>query len=218
MTGPEEVAAGKRSRGQLRASHADREQVVGVLKTAFVAGMLAKNEFDVRLGQALSARTYAELAVITADLPAGLAAAPPESARAGDGKPLLRPGQLVTWATVMYAVAWAFALSPAADNIHKAGALFVLGNLTYVSVMAIALAVALENRRDRRTGGQLPRGQAPGAIGQAFPRLQPDELPSAVPGDRHTEVARRRQAWRRWPVRGHCSGGVLVAGTIPASG
>jgi len=47
--------------GHLRASHADREQVIGTLKAAFVQGMLAKDEFGARTGQALAARTYAEL-------------------------------------------------------------------------------------------------------------------------------------------------------------
>jgi len=32
-------------RSHLRASHADREQAVGILKAAFVQGMLAKDEF-----------------------------------------------------------------------------------------------------------------------------------------------------------------------------
>ena len=51
-----------RGRGELRASHADREQVIGTLKAAFVQGMLAKDEFDQRLGQAFAARTHRELA------------------------------------------------------------------------------------------------------------------------------------------------------------
>ena len=72
-----EMAAGAGGRGHLRASHADREQVIGTLKAAFVQGMVAKDEFDLRVGQTLAARTYAELAALTADLPAGLAAAKP---------------------------------------------------------------------------------------------------------------------------------------------
>src|SRR5262245_27682943 len=76
-----EIAARSGGRGDLRASHADREQVIGVLKAAFVAGMLAKDEFDLRVGQTLASRTYAQLAELTADLPAGIAAAqPPEPA------------------------------------------------------------------------------------------------------------------------------------------
>jgi len=57
-------------RGRLRASHADREQVVDTLKAAFVQGRLAQDELDARVGQALAARTYSDLAALTADLPA----------------------------------------------------------------------------------------------------------------------------------------------------
>ena len=48
--GDEIAAAEGRGRGELRASHADREQVIGTLKAAFVQGMLAKDEFDQRVG------------------------------------------------------------------------------------------------------------------------------------------------------------------------
>src|SRR5689334_3907681 len=62
-------------RGRLRASHADREQVIGALQLAFVQGRLTKDELDARLGQTLASRTYADLAALTADLPPGLAPA-----------------------------------------------------------------------------------------------------------------------------------------------
>ncbi|HEY2308822.1 MAG TPA: DUF1707 domain-containing protein [Streptosporangiaceae bacterium] len=55
----------------MRASHADREQVIDVLKTAFVQGQLAKDELDLRVGQVLASRTYADLGALTADIPAG---------------------------------------------------------------------------------------------------------------------------------------------------
>src|SRR5215469_18967466 len=72
VAGPgDEIAAQAGSHGHLRASHADREQVVGTLKAAFVQGRLVKDEFDLRVGQALAPQTYAELAALTADLPAG---------------------------------------------------------------------------------------------------------------------------------------------------
>jgi len=60
-----------------RASHADRERVIDLLKAAFVQDRLARDEFDARVGQALASRTHAELAVVTADLPAELIEAPP---------------------------------------------------------------------------------------------------------------------------------------------
>jgi Domain of unknown function (DUF1707) len=68
MTGPQDPAAAGRDR--LRAGHADREQVIEALKAAFVQGMLAKDEFDARVGQALASRTYADLAALTAGEPA----------------------------------------------------------------------------------------------------------------------------------------------------
>ena len=74
-TGPQDPAAA--GRDQLRASHADREQVIDTLKNAFVHGRLTKDELDARAGQALAARTCADLAALTADIPADPAAAGP---------------------------------------------------------------------------------------------------------------------------------------------
>jgi hypothetical protein len=191
MVGPgDEIAAG---RGHLRTSHADREQTIGTLKAAYVAGMLAKDEFDLRVGQTLASRTYAELTALTADLPAGLAAIQaPKPARAGGGQPVLRPGQIIVGSTVLYAVVWGFLLSPAGDN-HHAVSIFVLGSLAYLGILAIAVAVALENRQARRSGRQLPRGQAPGAGGQGprrLPSAGPDrQLPQTGHGDQHAAEA-----------------------------
>ena len=75
ITGPEEGAAA--GRGGLRASRADRERVLDTLKTAFADGRLDKGELDDRVGWTLTARTYAELAMVTADIPAAPAQAPP---------------------------------------------------------------------------------------------------------------------------------------------
>ena len=191
-TGPgdEPAAAG---RDRLRAGHADREQVISTLKAAFVQGMLAKDELDGRVGHALASRTHGELAALTTDLPAGLAAVqPPKPARAGGGQPVLRPGQIIVGATVLYALLWGFLLSPGGDNQYVAS-MFVLGSLLYLGVSAIAVAVALENRRARRSSGQLPRGQAPGAGRQASRRLPsagPDrQLPQTGHGHRHAAEA-----------------------------
>jgi hypothetical protein len=56
--------------GHLRASDADREQMIGTLKAAFAQGRLTKDEFDARIGRALTSRTYAELAAVTVGLAA----------------------------------------------------------------------------------------------------------------------------------------------------
>jgi hypothetical protein len=78
MTGPEdEMPAATPRRGHVRASDADREQVIDELKTAFVQGRLPKDEFDARVGQTLASRTYADLAELTVGLRAGLTGGPP---------------------------------------------------------------------------------------------------------------------------------------------
>ncbi len=55
---------------KLRASHSDRDRVVEALRVAAGDGRLTAEELDERLEAALTARTYSELAVLTADLPA----------------------------------------------------------------------------------------------------------------------------------------------------
>jgi len=79
--------------GELRASDADRDQVVELLRVAAGDGRLSPEELDDRLERALTARTYAELAVLTADLPAtpGTAVVPPgASAVSATPKDLIR--------------------------------------------------------------------------------------------------------------------------------
>ena len=73
----DERAAGAGDRNLVRASDAAREQVIAVLKAAFVAGRLTKDELDLRVGQVLVSRTYADLAAVTADIPAGVGAGQP---------------------------------------------------------------------------------------------------------------------------------------------
>ena len=68
-------AAGTGDRSRMRASEADREQAAEVLKVAFAERRLAKDEFDLRVGLALAALTYADLDALTADIPV---AAPPQ--------------------------------------------------------------------------------------------------------------------------------------------
>jgi len=55
----------------MRAASADRERAVDVLKAGFAEGRLTQDEYNERISQAYAARTYGELAALTADLPAG---------------------------------------------------------------------------------------------------------------------------------------------------
>jgi Domain of unknown function (DUF1707) len=72
---------------ELRASHEDRDRVVEILRVAAGDGRLTAEELDERLEAALTARTYGELAVLTADLPA---AAGPSGAAAAKPKEVVR--------------------------------------------------------------------------------------------------------------------------------
>ena len=183
MTGPgNEMAAGAARRRRLRASNADREQVIDILKTAFVRGVLAKDEFDLRVGLTFASRTNAELAALTADLPAELTAAqPPEPVRAQGERPV-RPGRVITVATALCASMWAFTLLfpwPRNAEGEITGAIILVPMLTlaYVYVVLVVAGVAVADRREKRSGGQPPRRPAPGAGGQASGRP-----PSADPG------------------------------------
>jgi Domain of unknown function (DUF1707) len=91
--------AGATARGRLRASDADREQVIDVLKVAFAQGRLSKSELVRRAGQALESKTYAELAGATAGIPAGRAPAPPPRPPASPA-----PARRVNWKVVAWVV------------------------------------------------------------------------------------------------------------------
>jgi hypothetical protein len=153
-------AARPPGRGRLRASHADREQVIGALKAAFVHGVLDKDEFDLRLSQTLASRTYADLAAVTADLPAGLSLArPPEPIRVQNQQQLLRPGRVARAATVLYAGVWAaLILSPLGHDLRLAFALAWTSTLVYLGTLLVTGAAILELRREKRSGRQLPPG------------------------------------------------------------
>ena len=123
MAGPgDEIAAEAEGRGDLRACHADREQVIGVLQAAFVQGRLGKDELTARVGQALAARTCVELAALTADLPAGLhlgMSRPPRVVR--DAVRLMCAGAVLTLAVMVTVLVTLGGLRSAA--IHDLGAM-----------------------------------------------------------------------------------------------
>ena len=213
MAGPgdEMAAAAGPGRGDLRASHADREQVIGTLKAAFVQGMLAKDEFDQRVGQAFAARTHAELAALTADLPVKpIAVQSPKPVRAQGEQPVLRPGPVLAVATALYAGVWAFTFLPPwptnseGDPPRAIILLFFSTTFMYLFVLVIAVGHMLASRHEKRSGGQPPRRPAPGAGGQASrrpPSVGPGgQLPPAGPGQQHTaEAARSDPAHPRSP-------------------
>jgi hypothetical protein len=166
MSGPQDLAAAGCDR--LRAGHADRERVIEALKAAFVQGRLTRDELGMRVGWALAARTYADLAALTADLPAGPAAAGPARAPArARRRPLARAaagsgGCLVVAFGARQLIHLA---DPGATpgSIPKAllGPLFLLFFSAVIAALVIlgrGVAASVGQRRSRR---QLPPGQGP---------------------------------------------------------
>jgi hypothetical protein len=224
------IAAGASGHSRLRASHADREQVIGVLKAAFVQGRLAKEEFDLRVEQVLVSRTYGDLAALTADLPA---APPPRPAPAQSEGRVRRPGLVLAMGTVAYAAVWPVALalptSGADHDPHAGMGLVVMSTFFYVIFLFVAGAMLVDTWQWKRSARRLPPGRAPGAGGQASPRPPSPgpgrQLPPADPGHRHTAEAARRRLPRpslpgsrslcRWRARGLLAGQRLVVTGAP---
>ncbi len=174
-TGPQDPAAA--GRGRLRAGHADREQAIDTLKTAFVHGQLTKDELDARAGQALAARTYADLAALTADIPprppAARPARPPAPVRR---RPLAKAAAKSGVCLVIAAAAtwvWLLLISgdgdydgiPGANPPHEGWAplpllLAFAAVGTAIAIFGGAVLTSLEQRRSRRQLPPRPGGHA----------------------------------------------------------
>jgi hypothetical protein len=182
MTGPADEIAVRQ--GRWRASHADREQVISALKAAFVQGRLTADELDERVGQALAARTYAELAALTTDLPADptpalqpAPAPPPAPARRPQNpaaRRAVKAGAGAIGVTVIaVGAAIAVAGEPAAAVFIAVFMLVLAAVTTAVVASLIHVALKVESRQRSRPRGQRPPGpqtghsaqhvQAPGA-------------------------------------------------------
>ena len=154
----DELAAAAVGRGHLRASHADREQVIALLKAAFVQGRLTKDELDARASQAFASRTYADLAALTADLPAGLidAGPPRKPARARAKRPVGKVVLVSTGVIIPPAMVVAAFLT-GNEELTKLSLLIIPW---YFIAWIVAGAQMLANWHDRRSRGQLPPGPA----------------------------------------------------------
>lgn len=156
--------------GRMRASRADREQVIDALKAAFAQGRLTKDELDERVARALVPLTYAELATLTDDLPAGLTPVAP-----------LRQASLAKAGVYVTLVAGLFLI--AAISNGNGNPLTLLGSVLFLSpvwLLALVGLLALHSRLDRRAARRLPPGSGQGASGQGYAGTCDDP---ALPGD-----------------------------------
>jgi hypothetical protein len=200
MVVPEQKMPAEGDRGRLRASHADRERVIDTLKAAYAYGLVTKKEFDARVSQTLAARTYAELATITADIPAGLAPAPPPltpaPAKASPAAPAsLRPVQRAVVATALLAGLLFFAAFCAGASMLPP--LFVGATGSALVSLFLAGTQMTSARRDTRPGMQLPPRREvhtdPGAAPRTASAASPEQLPHASKPRRpsNADAARR---------------------------
>jgi uncharacterized protein DUF1707 len=217
-TGPQDPAAA--GRDQLRVGHTEREQVIETLKTAFVDGRLTKDEFDVRAGRALAARTHVDLGVLTADIPAVPAADviawPPVPAAAETVRPPAparsRPLAKASAASGGLLV-FAFGLILFAANVldpdglgnpyHPwsglCAAVAMVATIAAVLIFAHGVGTSVEQRRSRK---QFPPRPRPGDhVLEAGRRAGTDPVP---PGPRTGETRadlRAHRSRRPVPVR-----------------
>jgi Domain of unknown function (DUF1707)/Domain of unknown function (DUF4190) len=74
--------------GHMRASDAERERAVDVLKAAFTEGRLSQDEYTDRVGEVQVSKTYGDLAELVHDVPIGpFGSLPPAPAPAYPGYP-----------------------------------------------------------------------------------------------------------------------------------
>jgi hypothetical protein len=168
--------------GPLRASHADREQAIGVLKAAFVQGRLTKDEFDLRVGQVFASRTYGDLDALTADIPDWVTSVEPPAEHAPE------PGKMLSFKTAarVGAVGASPSVASAAIVVLQsstvpavAGVLLVGLTGVFVAGLLAALLMFLSwvVRRSQRGSAQ---GPPSGPAGLASKRRAPTrQLPSA---------------------------------------
>ena len=146
--------------GHLRASHADREHVISMLKAAFVERRLTRDELDTRVGQTLASRTYADLAALTADMPAWRTAAQPlRTAARSPVSGMARWGGCLAMGPAVLVGAYF------TKNAHVAKWLFVFVIVYYLALMVAGVAI-LDSGHQKRCRGQLPPG--PVRHGDAF--------------------------------------------------
>ena len=167
----DEIAAGTGGRGRLLASHADREQVIEVLKGAFVQGRLEGDEFDLRVGLALASRTYADLAALTADIPAEKPRArPPAPARESTNK---KKKAVVALACATPTIPGLLVASPPIPDGSPIALLFIVVVCLWGIAVPTGWIVLFHAWLDKRPSRHSAQGLPPVARGEASRRPAP---------------------------------------------
>ena len=155
--------------GQIRASDADREQAVDLLKSAFVQGRLAKDEFTKRVGGALTSRTHAELAALTFGIPAAaLVPAPSEPALPKHRRQVSRRARAGAWLAVSTAIMLIDAVRTGKGASDSANQLYTLCILMFVISFVTFWCVHFTEKAKAQAGGK-PGTPASGAVARRRP-------------------------------------------------
>jgi hypothetical protein len=197
----------------------DRERAIELLKVAFTQDRLTRDELDIRVGLALSSRTYAELADLTIDIPAEPAAAERAAEPAGTPARTLaraaqRAGICMLAALALFGV---IALTNAGNLLGPAFICLVAAVIAASGFLGYGVVDAWQQWRPR---GQLPprprrdvrgfgggrpgtRPGRPGSAGHhpALPQDRPDEACADVQTHRSRLGRPRSPASGAWASR-----------------
>jgi hypothetical protein len=158
----------------MRASDADRQEVVDRLRAALEEGRLKMDEYLDRMGLASEAVTYGELVPLYADLPESTSVArldpvpapvarpqaPPPAAAARHGLPTALKVLWTIWGAIVAVnvVIWALVSATTAHLIYP-WPVWVAGPLGAI-LLAVTFGVTQIRRGNPPPGKQLPPGQA----------------------------------------------------------
>lgn len=175
MASSGDETAGAGSQARLRASSADREQAIEVLKAAFVQDRITKDELDQRIGKVLASRTYGDLNILTADIPgAVIRARPAVLARPPDvSKKRLIRRTSVAVAGTGFVLAEVVAVATHSNPVFGVIAGLVAGAFTAGLLAALLTLIAWAI--DRNAGRQPSQGPPPGALDTAAQLPAPDD-------------------------------------------
>ena len=162
-------------RQKIRASDADRQEVIERLRAALDEGRLKMEEYIDRVGHASEAVTYGDLAPLYADLPESTAVAWPDPRPPAAAVPPPAPTPVVhsrrgmptalkvlwtIWgaAVAVNLVIW-FIVSVSAHHLIYIWPVWVAGPLGAI-LLAVSVGVGQIRRGSGRPGPQLPPGQS----------------------------------------------------------
>jgi hypothetical protein len=148
-TGPDHEPAP--ARGHLRAAHADRERAITILKAAFVQGRLTKDELESRAARAFTAKTYADLATLTADIP------PAPATGSTAPAPASTPARTLERAARRSGVCLLTTLALIAGAILTGNAFFlVLAFFAFIAASGFIGYGIIDARQERRSRDRMP--------------------------------------------------------------